>query len=66
MLLEGGTSYAVPRDTSARRGLQEVEQPLTNPLQRLLALQMRQMQFLTKQQAENKVDPLHAAPSGGG
>lgn len=51
-------------------GLKELEAAVTDPLQKMLLLQMQQMQLLAKQH-EKRADPLHAAlgsseTSGGG
>ena len=45
-------------------GLDELEALTTDPMQRMLVLQMKHLRLLSKQQAERKVDPLHAALGG--
>lgn len=44
-------------------GLAELEAAIQDPMQRMLLLQMKQLQLMTKQQ-EKKIDPLHAALGG--
>eukprot|EP00913_Durusdinium_trenchii_P030567 g28630.t2 len=45
-------------------GLKELEASTTDPLQRMLVLQMKQMHLISKQHQDRKTDPLHAALGG--
>ena len=45
-------------------GLKELEVSTTDPLQRMLVLQMKQMHLISKQHQDRKTDPLHAALGG--
>lgn len=51
--------------TELDEAMPELEEALTDPLQKLMYLQMRQLSILTKQQQEKRTDPLHAALGGG-
>lgn len=45
-------------------GLLELDKTITDPMQRMMLLQMQHLQLLTRQQQEKKTDPLQAALSG--
>ena len=47
-------------------GLQDLEAAQLDPLQRMMLLQMKQIQLLTKQAAPRQHDPIHVALGGGG
>lgn len=50
--------------TELDEGLKELEVAVADPMQRMLLLQMKQMQILSKNHQEKRVDPLHAALGG--
>ena len=61
---EGGLEAT--EQTELEDGIKELEAGLVDPMQRLLLLQMKQMNLLAKQQQVKATDPIHQALSGTG